>query len=107
MIIRVVQTKRNLKHPIYTPMTVVRRTVGKKKKSLNQRLNVDRPRARVAIRIPTTIKSKFLDYFFEQMVYFVYLSYSGIFIFNIIIVDQLLATKLDLRSQCISVLRKI
>lgn len=80
MIIRVVQTKRNLKHPIYIPMTVVRRIVGKKKKSLNQRLNVDRPRARVAIRIPTTIKSKFLDYFLCKW-YLLYLSLTLSYIY--------------------------
>lgn len=80
MIIRVVQTKRNLKHPIYIPMTVVRRTVGKKKKLLNQRLNVDRPRARVVIQIPTTTKSKFLKNLCANGIFCIFLLLSYIYI---------------------------
>lgn len=80
MIIKVVQTKRNLKHLIYIPMTVVRRTVGKKKKSLNQRLNVDRPQARVVIQIPTTIRSKFLVLFCTYGIFFVSLFIPYIYI---------------------------
>lgn len=80
MIIRVARTKRNLKRPIYILMTVVRRIAERKKKPLNQRLNADLLRARAAIQIPTTIKSKIFNYFFVQMISIVFLFYNYIYI---------------------------